>query len=375
MSGHNNLFKNVTTGDITRSSAARRDIARRSVFERGTHPGASDRCGCRDNAQRLPSQLTYFRVMARTDNDSWEITESVGATALGVASARASETERADPLIQDPFARVFLDAAGDGVWNWHAGGELPAEVVEAVPELPLQMDAMVGYMASRTKFFDTFFLDAAEAGIKQAVILAAGLDARSWRLPWPDGVTVYELDQDRVLDFKLATLTDHGAQPAANRTAVAVDLRHDWPKALLEAGFDPSQPSVWSAEGLMPYLPNAAQELLFERIAELAAPGSRVAVEALGPKFNDEELRAKRRERMDRVREALAKTDTDREVPRTDELWYFEDRERVGEWFARHGFDVNVTPAADLMAGYGRSADSAVADLVPANEFVDARVA
>ena len=313
--------------------------------------------------------------MARTDNDSWEITESVGATALGVASARASETERADPLIQDPFARVFLDAAGDGVWNWHAGGELPAEVVEAVPELPLQMDAMVGYMASRTKFFDTFFLDAAAAGIKQAVILAAGLDARSWRLPWPDGVTVYELAPDRVLDFKLATLTDHGAQPAANRTAVAVDLRHDWPKALPEAGFDPSQPSVWSAEGLMPYLPNAAQELLFERIAELAAPGSRVAVEALGPKFNDEELRAKRRERMNRVREVLAKTDTDREVPRTDELWYFEDRERVGEWFARHGFDVSVTPAADLMAGYGRSADSAVADLVPANEFVDARVA
>ncbi|WIM87427.1 class I SAM-dependent methyltransferase [Candidatus Mycobacterium wuenschmannii] len=311
--------------------------------------------------------------MVRTDNDSWEITESVGATALGVASARAAETESADPLINDPFARVFLDAAGDGVWNWHANGDLPAEVIEAVPELPLQREAMVGYMASRTKFFDTFFLDAANAGITQAVILAAGLDARTWRLEWPGGVTVYELDQDRVLDFKLSTLTNHGAQPAANRVAVAVDLRHDWPKALQEAGFDPSQPSVWSAEGLMPYLPNAAQELLFERITELAAPGSRVAVEALGPTFNDEELRAKRRARMDQVRDVLAKYQPDREVPRTDELWYFEDRERVGEWFGRHGYDVTVTPAAELMDGFGRSADSAVADLVPGNEFVYAQ--
>ena len=311
--------------------------------------------------------------MARTDNDSWEITESVGATALGVASARAAETERDNPLIQDPFARVFLDAAGDGVWNWHANDNLPVEVIQAEPDLPKQMDAMVGYMASRTKFFDSFFLTAANDGIKQAVILAAGLDSRSWRLEWPDGVTVYELDQDRVLDFKLSTLTEHGAKPAANRIEVAVDLRHDWPKALQEAGFDPSQPSVWSAEGLMPYLPNAAQELLFERINELAAPGSRVAVEALGPTFLDEELRAKRRARMDRVRDVLAKVQPDREVPRTDELWYFEERERVGEWFARHGFEVTVTPAADLMEGFGRGADPAVKDLVPGNEFVFAR--
>jgi methyltransferase (TIGR00027 family) len=311
--------------------------------------------------------------MARTDNDSWEITESVGATALGVASARAAETESDDPLIHDPFARVFLDAAGDGVWNWHAGPDLPPEIIEAEPELPLQRQAMVGYMASRTKFFDTFFLDAANAGIHQAVILAAGLDARSWRLPWPGGVTVYELDQDRVLDFKLSTLTEHGAQAAVNRIEVPVDLRHDWPKALQEAGFDPSQPSVWSAEGLMPYLPAAAQDLLFERIDALTAPGSRVAVEALGPKFLDEEIRSKRRARMERLRELLAKVDPQRDVPRTDELWYFEEREPVGEWFARHDWNVTVTPAAELMAGFGRSAAPAVKDLVPGNEFVYAQ--
>src|SRR6201995_4841911 len=203
--------------------------------------------------------------------------------------------------MRDPFARVFLDTAGAGEWDWYGARELPAEVVAAEPALPVRMKSMVSYFASRTKFFDTYFLDAANAGIRQAVILAAGLDARTWRLPWPDGVTVYELDQDRVLDFKLSTLTEHGAQPATNRIEVAVDLRHDWPKALQEAGFDPSQPSVWSAEGLMPYLPAASQDLLFERIDTLTAPGSRVAVEALGPKFLDEEVRSKRRERMERV--------------------------------------------------------------------------
>jgi methyltransferase (TIGR00027 family) len=311
--------------------------------------------------------------MARTDNDTWEITESVGATALGVASARAAETESDNPLIRDPFARVFLDAAGDGVWNWHAGRDLPPEIIEAEPQLPLQRQAMVGYMASRTKFFDSFFQTATNSGIRQAVILAAGLDARSWRLPWPDGVTVFELDQDRVLDFKLRTLTEHGAQPTANRVGVAVDLRHDWPKALQEAGFDPSQPSAWSAEGLMPYLPAAAQELLFERIDGLAAPGSRVAVEALGPKFLDEEFRSKRRERMERLRQLMAKVDPDREVPRTDELWYFEEREPVGEWFDRHRWKVTVTLSEELMTDFGRGAAPEVKDMVPANEFVFAQ--
>lgn len=311
--------------------------------------------------------------MARTDNDSWEITESVGATALGVAAARAAETRGENPLISDPFAQVFLDAAGDGVWNWHSGGQLPDAVVEAEPSLPLQMQAMVGYMASRTAFFDKFFLDAAGAGIRQAVILAAGLDARSWRLPWPAGTAVYELDQPRVLDFKASTLAEHGAQPACHRIPVAVDLRQDWPEALRQAGFDAGAPSVWSAEGLMPYLPAAAQELLFERVQGLTVPGSRVAVEALGPKFLDPQLRARRRERMDRIQALMAEVDPDRQVPRTDELWYFEEREDVGAWFGRHGWDVTVTPSDELMAGYGRAAAKEVQDNVPGNLFVAAQ--
>jgi methyltransferase (TIGR00027 family) len=311
--------------------------------------------------------------VARTDDDTWEITESVGATALGVASARAVETESENPLIRDPFARVFLDAAGDGLWNWYSASQLPAEVLEAEPSLRLQMKAMVGYMACRTAFFDQFFLDATNAGIRQAVILASGLDSRAWRLPWPDGVTVYELDQPRVLEFKSSTLAEHGAEPVCHRVAVPVDLRQDWPTALRQAGFDASVPSVWSAEGLMPYLPAAAQDLLFERIDGLTVSGSRVAVEALAPSFLDPEFRAKRRERMARIREVVAKLDRQREIPNNEELFYFEEREEVGDWFGRHGWDVTVTPSDELMAGYGRQAPPEVQDQVPGNLFVAAQ--
>jgi len=310
--------------------------------------------------------------VARTDNDSWEITESVGATALGVAAARAADTESDNPLINDPYARIFLDTVGDGVWNWYGAPELPAEVIEAEPDMPQRMQALVGYFATRTKFFDTSFVDAADAGIRQAVILAAGLDARSWRLPWPDGTTVYELDQDRVLDFKASTLHEHGAESRAPRKAVAVDLRQDWPTALRQAGFDPSAPSVWSIEGLLMYLPAAAQDLLFERIQELAAPGSRLAVEGLGPEFAVPELRAQRRERMDRVRELMAQAGSPLEVPSTDELWYFEERDDVGDWLRRHGWDVTATPSDELMASYGRPSPEGLEEASPTHWFISA---
>lgn len=311
--------------------------------------------------------------MARTDNDTWEITESVGATALGVAAARAAETESDNPLISDPFARVFLDTVGEGVWNWYEARELPAGVLQAEPELPLRMRSMLDYFASRTAFFDSFFVDATKAGIRQVVILAAGLDSRSWRLPWPNGTTVYELDQPRVLDFKLSTLQEHGAEPACNRIAVPVDLRQDWPAALQQAGFDASAPSAWSAEGLMPYLPATAQELLFNRVQGLTVASGRIAVEALAPNFADPEARAKRRQRMDRVRALMAEADPQRQVPRTDELWYFEEREDVGDWLRRHGWDVTVTPSVELMAGYGRKPPQEVEDGAPHNLFVSAQ--
>jgi methyltransferase (TIGR00027 family) len=313
--------------------------------------------------------------VARTDNDTWEITESVGATALGVAAARAAESESENPLISDPFARVFLNAAGDGIWNWFAAPDLPAEIAEAEPDLKPRMQGMVDYMAARTSFFDQFFLDAARSGVQQVVILAAGLDSRAWRLPWPDGpdgITVYELDQPRVLEFKLSTLQESGAQPTCQLVHVPVDLRHDWPAALQEAGFDTSAPSAWSAEGLLPFLPAVAQELLFERVHALSAGGSRIAVEAPGPDFLDEDARAKQRETMQRVRDLMAKLEPERDIPDVQDLWYLEEREDVDTWLGRHGWDVTVTPAEQLMAHYDRRPPQGIEDAAPKTLFVAA---
>jgi methyltransferase (TIGR00027 family) len=310
--------------------------------------------------------------VARTENDTWEITESVGATALGVAAARAAETESENPLISDPFARVFLDAAGEGMWSWFAAPNLPAEIVEAEPDLLPRMQGMRDYMAARTSFFDQFFLDATRAGVHQVVILAAGLDSRAWRLPWPDGTTVYELDQPRVLEFKSSTLREHGAQPTCNLVPVPVDLRHDWPAALRQAGFDASAPSAWSVEGLLPFLPAAAHELLFERVQALGAPGSRIAVEAPGSDFLDEAARAKQRENMQRVRDLMAKLEPERDIPDVQDLWYFEEREDVADWLRRHGWDATVTPAEVLMAGYDRTPPD-VEDAAPKTLFVAAQ--
>ena len=310
--------------------------------------------------------------MGRTDNDSWEITESVGVTALGVAAARAAETDSENPLISDEFARVFLHAAGEGVWNWFAAPNLPAQIAEAEPDLKPRMQGMVDYMAARTAFFDTFFSDATRAGARQVVILAAGLDSRAWRLPWPDGTTVYELDQPRVLEWKLSTLQDNGAVPTCNLVHVPVDLRHDWPTALRQAGFDGSEPSVWSAEGLLPFLPAAAQELLFERVHALSSPGSRIAVEAPGPDFLDEAARDRQRQTMQRVRDLMAELEPERNIPDVGDLWYFEEREDVGDWLSRHGWDVTVTPAEELMAGYDRRPPRDIEGATPQTLFVAA---
>jgi methyltransferase (TIGR00027 family) len=309
--------------------------------------------------------------VARTDNDTWEITESVGATALGVAAARAAETESENPLIRDPFARVFLNAAGEGMWNWFAASDLPAEIAEADPDLEPRRRGMVDYMAARTSFFDQFFLDAARGGIRQVVILAAGLDSRAWRLSWPDGTTVYELDQPRVLEFKSSTLRENGAQSTCKLVHVPVDLRHNWPAALQQAGFDTSAPSSWSAEGLLPFLPAVAQEQLFERVQVLGAPGSRIAVEAPGPDFLDPVAIAKRRESMQRVRDLMAKLEPQREIPDVQDLWYFEEREDVDAWLRRHGWDVTVTPAEELMARYDRRPPD-IEDAAPQTVFVAA---
>ena len=310
--------------------------------------------------------------MPRTDNDSWDITQSVGATALGVAAARAAETESEHPLINDPFARVFVDAAGEGMWSIYANPELLAKAIELEPDMQARLRLMIDFMATRTAFFDEFFLNAARSGVRQVVILAAGLDARTWRLPWPDGTVVYELDQPKVLEFKSNTLREHGAQPTAKLVNVPIDLRQDWPKAVQEAGFDASLPCVWSAEGLVRYLPAQAQELLFERIHSLSVAGSWVAANVPGKGFTDADRVRRQREDMARMRAAAAKL-VNTEIADFDDLWYPEERTPVDGWLREHGWDVSTATFEELMSRYGREVPQGAEDVMPPTVYVSAQ--
>jgi methyltransferase (TIGR00027 family) len=309
-------------------------------------------------------------AMPRTDNDSWEITESVGSTALGVAAARAAETDSDNPLIRDPFARAFLDAAGEGIWSLTSDPKLSTALTDLVPDLAAHTQAMVDFMAVRTKWFDELFLDAVASGVRQVVILAAGLDSRSWRLPWPAGTTVYELDQAKVLDFKSSTLAQRGAQPTARLVSVAVDLRDDWPTALREAGFDESVPTMWSAEGLLRYLPAAAQDLLFERIDSLSAAGSWLATNGPSKNAVNPDLLASQREQSKRFRAAAAQV-LGAEIPNVEELWYPEERTEIVDWLGEHGWDASAIGMADLLARHRRTVPRD--DVMPHVVFTSAR--
>jgi methyltransferase (TIGR00027 family) len=313
--------------------------------------------------------------MARTDDDTWDITESVGATALGVAAGRAAETSSEHPLIRDPYARLFLDAVGDRVPNLYVSeDELPPALAEVDPRLVERMQAMKGYIAARTLFFDEFFLAAAHDGVTQAVILAAGLDARAWRLDWPAGAVVYELDQPKVLEFKTSTLEAHGITPLATHVGVPVDLRQDWPAALRAAGFDPAAPTAWAAEGLLPYLTAAAQDLLFERIAGLSAPGSRAAVEEFTRDFYSAESFARRQEQVQKYRDVAEKLGRS-DLADTGNLLYEEERQEVVDWLSAHGWHATGVSASDLMARSGRHVAADLDDATPESVFVEGRLA
>jgi methyltransferase (TIGR00027 family) len=293
----------------------------------------------------------------RADDDSWDITEGVGATALGVAWSRAQESTSDSPLFTDQYAQLFVDAAMERGWQLP-----PAYMVERIRSIS-------GYAASRTKWFDEFFIAAGANGIEQAVILAAGLDSRAWRLPWVDASMVYEIDQPKVLAFKAETLRARDAEPAATYVQVPVDLRQDWPKALREARFDASEPTAWAAEGLLPYLPAEGQDLLFERIHELSSPNSRVAVEAFGAGFFDSDYLASRREQLRKLREEAGAGD-DENVFDVEHLWFIEDRTDVADWLTEHDWEVTTIEALDLMDRYGRCGPDRTQAVAPRTVFV-----
>lgn len=210
--------------------------------------------------------------MARSESDTWDLATSVGATATMVAAARAAATRRPQPVISDPYAEPLVQAVGLDVFNRIASGEL--DLGDAgIPR-------MVDTFAARARFYDNYFAEATAAGIRQVVIVASGLDSRAYRLTWPAGTTVYELDQPEVIEFKTATLSKIGAQPKTEYRTVGIDLRQDWPAALKAAGFDPAQPTAWLAEGvLIGFLPPEAEVRLLDNVIALSAKGSRLAAD------------------------------------------------------------------------------------------------
>jgi methyltransferase (TIGR00027 family) len=287
--------------------------------------------------------------MARTDDDTWDLASSVGATATMVAAARAMATKTEHPLINDPFAEPLVRAVGLDLFTRLATGELtPADLEDDSDGTTGGAQRMTDNMAVRTKFFDEFFIDATQRGIRQAVILASGLDARAYRLPWPTGTTVYEIDQPQVIEFKSRTLAELGAQPTAFRRAVAIDLRDDWPTALRAAGFETDQPSAWSAEGLLGYLPPEAQDRLLDTITALSAPGSRIATESGPTREPGHEQRIK--DRMRTVSQRWRKHGLDLDMT---ELVYFGDRNEAAVYLSDHGWQMAGSSIRELFATNG----------------------
>ncbi len=297
---------------------------------------------------------------SRAAGDSWSITELVGATALGVAASRAVETAGPNPLIRDDFARVLVSSAGPA-WARLADAELAW--LDSDPHGQRAHRLGIDYQAVRTHFFDEYFADAVSAGIRQVVILAAGLDSRAYRLNWPAGTAVYEIDQPQVLEYKTGILEQHGAVATASRRPVPVDLRDDWPAALTAAGFDRAQPTAWLAEGLLPYLPGDAQDRLFKMFTALSAPGSRVAVEVFGmnSRSNSQRwLRMRERLGLDVNVQAL----TYHEPDRTDAI----------QWLADHGWQVHTVNNRDEMARLGRPVPEDLAEEAVRSTLLRARL-
>ncbi|BBZ45789.1 class I SAM-dependent methyltransferase [Mycobacterium parmense] len=275
----------------------------------------------------------------RTEGDSWDLASSVGATATMVAAARAVASQGPDALLDDPFAEPLVRAVGLDPFIRIVDGQLDFD-----DDPLLNRRTRAEQMTVRTRFFDDFFTGASAAGVRQAVILASGLDTRAYRLPWAAGTVVYEIDQPRVIEFKSTTLADLGATPTAERRTVAIDLREDWPAALREKGFDVEQPTAWSAEGLLPYLPPEAQDRLFDHITALSAPGSRLATEHMPDPNNFTEAR------MQQITDRWRRAGLDINAA---DLFYLGERSVVVDYLTNHGWQVTAHPARELYAHNG----------------------
>ncbi|MFD5315584.1 class I SAM-dependent methyltransferase [Streptomyces sp. NPDC127098] len=277
----------------------------------------------------------------------------VGLTALLVAAARAIETHRGDSLAQDPYAEHFVRAAPASA-GWPVR---PHQVPDGDAD-PL-WGRFARYFGLRTRVLDDFLLTSARGGARQVVLLGAGLDARTFRLDWPPGCVVFEIDRAAVLTFKHRVLDEVSAAPRATRVPVPVDLRGDWVGALTGAGFDSAEPTVWLAEGLLFYLPAAAETYLVDTVDRLSAEGSALAYEAKLEKdltrYRDSPLYTSTKERIGI--DLLALFDRD---PRPDSVAALADR----------GWSTSVHTPFDFTRRHGRGPLPEPNDALEGNRWV-----
>ena len=280
--------------------------------------------------------------MPRTDDDTWDLATSVGATATMVAAGRARASIAEHRVIEDQFARPLVQAVGVDFFTRWAAGELdPADI--DIPDHPWGMQPMTDLLAVRTRFIDRFIADAVAAGVRQVVVLASGLDARGYRLSWPSDMAVFEIDQPQVIEFKTATLAALGAEPTVDLRAVPIDLRDDWPAALEQAGFDARRPAAWIVEGVLAFLPPDAQDRLLDNITTLSAGGSRLVAEIFLSSPESLEI-------MHTAAHKWYEHGLDAHI---DDLWYGGERHDVATYLSERGWQTARTFASQLLADAG----------------------
>lgn len=259
--------------------------------------------------------------------------DPLALTSRWMAAARAREGERPHRLFFDPLAAKL---AGPEGFAW-------LERTEPATRLGERADPLLGpglYVVVRTRFFDDFLLRACrDGGARQVVLLAAGMDARAFRLPWPPGTRLYELDRPEVLVAKEEVLARLGARATCERCAIGVDLVEgaSWTRALLDAGYEAREPSVWLAEGLLFYLTEPSVHALLDAVGGLAATGGRLGADLVGGELLTSPV-------MRPLLEALARLGV-------SGRFGTEDPEGL---FAGHGWEAEVFQPGGLGANYGR---------------------
>jgi methyltransferase (TIGR00027 family) len=244
---------------------------------------------------------------------------------------RSEESLRSDRLFDDPYAAAFVAAAPP------LFPDMPS--ISDNPEIAALKDAFSADIVVRTRFYDEYLAAACAQGCRQVVLLAAGLDTRAFRMDWPTGVRIFELDLPEVLTFKDQVLERQRAQPRATRIALGVDLRDDWPARLTAAGFDPDARTAWLAEGLLAYLSNDNAVRLLTAIGELSASGSNLSCEH--DEFASDST----------LTRALA-------IPAMQQvtsMWGRGLSQNTAEWLRQHHWRVQTYGRSSLARKYGRS--------------------